>query len=118
MCAHIGGASQHIIDIGDMKGLAAIAVATTIEPRCDLLHPHRSSLAIATEIEIEDLADQRCFSVVDRELLLVLVETTFEDDRLIADRWPCSVPADVSGIGGHRQDRMRVVWGRRESERD
>src|SRR3546814_10777187 len=70
-----------------MKGLAAIAVATTIEPRCDLLHPHRSSLAIATEIEIEDLADQRCFAVVDRELLLVLVATTFEDDRLIAERW-------------------------------
>src|SRR3546814_20278927 len=110
MRSQIDGSFQHIIDIGDMKRLAAIAVAAAIEPRCDLLHPHRSSLAIAAEIEVEDLADQRCFAVVDGELLLVLVATTLEDDRLITARCPCSVPEAVPGIGGHRPLHMLAIF--------
>jgi hypothetical protein len=102
MQPHVGRAAQDSIDIGGMEHLAAISIAAFIEPRDDLLGPHRTGLAIALQVKIEDLAYDRRFALIDRQLLLVLVAAAFNDHGLIPQRRSCDIPEAVAGIGCHR----------------
>nr|WP_254447575.1 hypothetical protein [Sphingomonas sp. ID1715] len=101
MNAAVGRPTQDVVNGPGAEGLATDQKLAPIELGGDGDHPGLAVIAFPFEVEIEDQPDDLRFSLVDDELLLILLVQTGSDDCPVSKGRRRAVPEAARGITGH-----------------